>query len=153
VSNPIITSIADSHRAQRGLFLLSAAGQAFCQLCMLAPGMGYRGLLVLVSLHKFVGDHAFPIMDASTMAACGDGYGPIRLWGAIGFGVAALGGGSLISLSGSPESRSNFVTAFGFASAMQLLSLPMIWRLDMSALHCKSPPRRGGAGVRTAPPS
>jgi hypothetical protein len=87
------------------------------------------------------------------MAACGDGYGPIRLWGAIGFGVAALGGGSLISLSGSPESRSNFVTAFGFASAMQLLSLPMIWRLDMSALHCKSPPRRGGAGVRTAPPS
>ena len=34
---------------------------------------------------------------------------------------AAFGGGGLISLAGSPNARSNFVTAFAFASAMQLV--------------------------------
>jgi hypothetical protein len=134
-TNPIISALADSMQAQRGLMLLSAGGQAVCQLAMLAPGLGYRGLLVLVTAHKLIGEHAFPIMDASTMVACGDLYGPIRLYGAIGFGAAAFGGGGLISLSGSPNARSNFVTAFAFASAMQLISLPLISRLDFSALQ------------------
>lgn len=134
-TNPIITAIADAMQAQRALMLLSAGGQALCQLAMLAPGIGYRGLLVLVTAHKLVGEHAFPIMDASTMLACGDLYGPIRLYGAIGFGAAAFGGGSLISLAGSPNAKSNFVTAFAFASAMQLISLPLISRLDFSSLQ------------------
>ena len=148
-SNPLISTIADSMQAQRGLFLLSTAGQAMCQLAMLAPGLGARGLLTLVSLHKIIGDHAFPIMDASTMSTCGDRYGPIRLWGAIGFGAAALGGGGLISLSGSPNIRSNFITAFGFASAMQLVSLPMIMRLDLTALQCPRPKSTGAADTAT----
>ena len=145
-TNPIISAIADSLKAQRALMLLSTGGQALCQLAMLSPGLGYRGLLILVSLHKLIGEHAFPIMDASTVSACGDRYGPIRLWGAIGFGAAALGGGSLISMSGSPNARSNFVTAFGFASAMQLISLPMVLKLDFSSLQ-------GGGSAAAKDPS
>lgn len=134
-TNPMISALADSLQAQKALMLLSAGGQAVCQLAMLAPGLGYRGLLVLVTAHKFIGEHAFPIMDASTMVTCGDHYGPIRLYGAIGFGAAAFGGGGLISLAGSPNARSNFVTAFAFASIMQIISLPLISRLDFSALQ------------------
>ena len=137
-TNPIISAIADAMQAQKALMLISMGGQAACQLAMLAPSLGYRGLLILVTLHKLIGEHAFPIMDASTMATCGDAYGPIRLWGAIGFGAAAFGGGGLISLSGSPNSKSNFVTAFAFASVMQLVSLPMIARLDFSDLQVSS---------------
>jgi hypothetical protein len=91
-TNPIISAIADAMQAQKALMLISMGGQAACQLAMLAPSLGYRGLLILVTLHKLIGEHAFPIMDASTMATCGDAYGPIRLWGAIGFGAAAFGG-------------------------------------------------------------
>ena len=85
-TNPIIAAVADSMQAQKALMILSMGGQAVCQLAMLAPSLGYRGLLILVTLHKLIGEHAFPIMDASTMTTCGDEYGPIRLWGAIGFG-------------------------------------------------------------------
>lgn len=53
--------------------------------------------------------------------------------------AAAFGGGGLISLSGNPNNRSNFVTAFAFASAMQLISLPMIARLDFSDLQVRAP--------------
>lgn len=139
-TNPIISGIADSLQAQRALMLLSTGGQAVCQLAMLAPGLGYRGLLLFVTAHKLIGEHAFPIMDASTMVACSDHYGPIRLYGAIGFGAAAFGGGGLISLAGSPNARSNFVTAFAFASAMQLISMPLISRLDFSALQVSNWP-------------
>jgi hypothetical protein len=137
ITNPIISAVADSMQAQRALMMLSAGGQAACQLAMLMPGLGYRGLLVLVTLHKLIGEHAFPILDASTVVACGEHFGPIRLFGAVGFGAAAFGGGGLISLSGSPNARSNFVTAFAFASAMQLVSLPLIARLDFSALQVR----------------
>jgi hypothetical protein len=142
VSNPIISAAADAMQAQKALMLLSMGGQALCQLAMLAPSLGYRGLLILVTLHKLIGEHAFPIMDASTMISCGDAYGPIRLWGAIGFGAAAFVGGGLISLSGSPNARSNFVTAFAFASAMQIISLPMIARLDFRDLQVRAPHTR-----------
>ena len=143
-TNPIISAVADSLRAQRALMLLSAGGQALCQLAMLMPGLGYRGLLILVSLHKLVGEHAFPILDSSTVASCGDLYGPIRQYGAIGFGVAALGGGALISALGSPNARANYIMCFGAASVMQLISLPMLARLDYTALQ-RQPPAEGGA--------
>lgn len=117
--------------------LLSTAGQAATQLAMLFPGIGYMGQLVLCTLHSLVGAHGFPTLDASIQAVCPDRYGEIRLLGSAAFGLAAFGGGGLISLAGNPNAESTFFTAFGVASALQIVSLPLITRMDFTALHDK----------------
>eukprot|EP01043_Picozoa_sp_COSAG02_P075341 COSAG02_NODE_15493_length_1166_cov_0.767573_1_plen_232_part_00 len=89
-TNPIISAAADSMQAQKGLMLLSTAGQAATQLAMLFPGIGYAGQLVLCTLHSLVGAHGFPTLDASIQAVCPERYGEIRLLGSAAFGLAAF---------------------------------------------------------------
>jgi PPP family 3-phenylpropionic acid transporter len=148
-TNPIISAIADSMQAQKALMLLSTAGQAATQLAMLAPGIGYTGQLVLCTLHSLVGAHGFPTLDASIHAVCPERYGEIRLLGSAAFGLAAFGGGGLITLAG--NQNAGIFTAFGVASALQIVSLPLITRMDFSALHNKPPPAAEDATKPKAP--
>eukprot|EP01045_Picozoa_sp_COSAG04_P020170 COSAG04_NODE_2038_length_4951_cov_5.054823_1_plen_261_part_10 len=134
-TNPVIAAFFDVMQAQKLLMLLSTTGLALTQLGMLLPGLGYRGMLVLCTLHSVIGAHNFPTFDASTTAVCPSRYGDIRLFGSAAFGVAAFGGGGLISLAGNAPARSTFSLAFILASALQLVSLPLITRIDFSALH------------------
>ena len=134
-TNPLIAAFFDVMQAQKLLMLLSTTGLALTQLGMLLPGLGYRGMLVLCTLHSVIGAHNFPTFDASTTAVAPSRYGDVRLFGSAAFGVAAFGGGGLISLAGSAPVRSTFNLAFTLASGLQLLSLPLITRIDFSALH------------------
>ena len=134
-TNPLIAAFFDVMQAQKLLMLLSTTGLALTQLGMLLPSLGYRGMLVLCTLHSVIGAHNFPTFDASTTAVAPSRYGDVRLFGSAAFGVAAFGGGGLISLAGSAPVRSTFNLAFTLASALQLLSLPLITRIDFSALH------------------
>ena len=134
-TNPLIAAFFDVMQAQKLLMLLSTTGLALTQLGMLLPSLGYRGMLVLCTLHSVIGAHNFPTFDASTTAVAPSRYGDVRLFGSAAFGVAAFGGGGLISLAGSAPARSTFNLAFTLASALQLLSLPLITRIDFSALH------------------
>ncbi len=146
-TNPIISAAADSMQAQKGLMLISTAGQAATQLAMLFPGIGYAGQLVLCTLHSLVGAHGFPTLDASIQAVCPERYGEIRLLGSAAFGLAAFGGGGLISLI--PQNGPQ--TAFAVASALQIVSLPLITRMDFSALHDK--PRTAATDEKVEAPS
>ena len=151
-TNPIIAAAADSMQAQKALMLLSTAGQAATQLAMLFPGVGYTGQLVLCTLHSLVGAHGFPTLDASIHAVCPERYGEIRLLGSAAFGLAAFGGGGLISLAGNRNTQSTFFTAFGVASALQIISLPLIMRMDFTALHDKPRPA-AAVDKKTSAPS
>jgi hypothetical protein len=134
VTNPLIAALADQMRLQKPLMLLSTAAQAATQLAMLVPGQGYLGMLVWNTVHSITGAHFNPTFDASCMAVCPERYGDIRLLGSLAFGIAAFGGGGLISLAGKSTTTA-FAMAFGMSSAAQLACLPMIARLDVSALH------------------
>ena len=134
-TNPVMSAMADQMKAQKALMQLSTIGQAATQMLMLVPGMGYKGQLVLCTLHSMVGAHNFPTFDASTMAVCPSRYGEIRLLGSAAFGLAAFGGGGLISLAGG--GKATYMLAFGVASLFQLVSMPLIQRLDFTALQAK----------------
>ena len=139
-TNTAIAALADSMQAQKALMLLSTGGQAITPLVMLLPGLGFKSMAVLCTLHSVVGAHNYPTLDASTMMVCPERYGEIRLFGSAAFGLAAFGGGGLLSLAGTKGggvSRRAFAAAFGMASIMNLVSLPQILRLDFSALHVK----------------
>jgi hypothetical protein len=131
-TNTAIAAFADSLQAQKALMLLSTAGQAVTQLAMLVPGLGFKSMAMLCTLHSVIGAHNYPTLDASTMMVCPDRYGEIRLFGSAAFGLAAFGGGGLMSLAGSGEggggnvSRAAFFAAFGMAAVMNVVSLPQV---------------------------
>jgi Na+/melibiose symporter-like transporter len=152
VSNPIIGALGDSMQAQKPLMLLSTTGQAITQLAMLVPGQGYTGMLLWNTLHSVIGAHLTPIFDASIMAVCPERYGDIRLLGSAAFGLAAFGGGALISVLGG-TARSTFVAAFGVSSLFQLGAIPLLSSLDVSALHVqKAEKKAAGAAPEPGPP-
>jgi hypothetical protein len=149
IANPTISALFDKMQAQKALMLLSTVGEAVTQIAMLVPGQGYLGMLVWNTLHSLAGGHHSPTFDASTMMVCPDRYGEIRLLGSAAFGLAAFGGGALMSLV---NPSLTFVAAFGAASAIQLLSLPLIGRLNFSMLHVntKKQPADASAGTGKA---
>eukprot|EP01052_Picozoa_sp_SAG31_P039067 SAG31_NODE_5341_length_2599_cov_1.845600_3_plen_157_part_00 len=68
---------------------------------------------------------------------CPERYGDIRLIGSAAFGFAAFGGGALMDLV---PPAAMFPVAMGVASAFQAAMVPMINRLDFSALHVQKKP-------------
>merc|ERR1712196_629270 len=79
------------------------------------------------------------MMDASTIAAVGDRYGGIRLWGSIGFGLMTLVAGGLAWLSKrlSGSSLVGFSAAFSLSSFLYLLSVIGFSKLNVKALWDK----------------
>ena len=113
---------------------LATLGEAATQIAMVIPGQGYVGMLVWNTLHSLAGAHHSPTFDASTMMVCPERYGEIRLLGSAAFGFAAFGGGALMSLV---NPSLTYLASFGAASAIQVLSMPLINHLDFSMLHAK----------------
>ena len=75
------------------------------------------------------------------MMVCPERYGEIRLLGSAAFGFAAFGGGALMSIV---NPNLTYLASFGAASAFQVLSMPLISRLDFSMLHAKSHAKSNG---------
>lgn len=137
--NPVVAAIGDLFVQHRAVAVLSCVGQAALQLCLLLPkAASARATTAILFAHALVSPHMLSILDSSTIATVGDRYGNVRLFGAVGFGALALGGGGLISISGDPNRRANFLMAFSLASALQLLSLPALMKLDLQSLQSES---------------
>src|SRR5947207_2064025 len=87
--------IADRTRAERAIVVFSCATGAVCFALLPAVG-GFAGIAWLIALSAVFSAAALPLVEAITLGALAGQsgrYGPIRLWGSIGFIAVVLAGG------------------------------------------------------------
>ena len=89
-------AIADRRGAQRAIVIVACAASVACYAAL--PVMsGFAAIAWLMALTSLVSTAALPLVEAITLnALAGQAgrYGPIRLWGSIGFMAAVLAGGA-----------------------------------------------------------
>ncbi|HEX2565532.1 MAG TPA: MFS transporter [Burkholderiales bacterium] len=88
--------LADRTGAQRGIVAFSCAVMAVA-FPALALAHGVGELAVIVALMSVLSAGALPIVESLALASLSGApgrYGPIRLWGSIGFILVVLGGGA-----------------------------------------------------------
>jgi PPP family 3-phenylpropionic acid transporter len=89
-------ALADRSGAQRAIVVVACAASVACYA--LLPAMaGFGAIAWLVAVTSLVSAAALPLVEAITLnALAGQAgrYGPIRLWGSIGFMAAVLAGGA-----------------------------------------------------------
>src|SRR4051812_31663233 len=87
--------IAERTQAERGIVVLSCATGAVCFALLPAVG-GFAGIAALIAFSAVFSAAALPLVEAITLSALAGQsgrYGPIRLWGSIGFIGVVLAGG------------------------------------------------------------
>jgi MFS transporter, PPP family, 3-phenylpropionic acid transporter len=87
--------IADRLRAERAIVVLSCATGAFC-FALLPVLDGFAGIASLIAVSAVFSAAALPLVEAITLRALAGQsgrYGPIRLWGSVGFIGVVLAGG------------------------------------------------------------
>jgi MFS transporter, PPP family, 3-phenylpropionic acid transporter len=88
-------ALADRTGAQRAIVILACAANAAC--FALLPFMGgFAGIAWVMGLTSLVSTAALPLVEAMTLGALAGQagrYGPIRLWGSLGFMAAVFAGG------------------------------------------------------------
>ncbi len=90
-SGPLWGWLADASRRHQQALILAMMGAIGFAILLAIPHSFYI-LLVMLMLFAFFSAPIMPLVDNATLAALGDQkdhYGRIRLWGAIGWGVAA----------------------------------------------------------------
>jgi PPP family 3-phenylpropionic acid transporter len=91
-------ALADRTGWQRGIVVFSCAANALCfALLPFMPGFG--AIAWLIGATGALAAAALPLVEVIALAALADRpgrYGPVRLWGSIGFIAAVLGGGAWI---------------------------------------------------------
>ena len=88
--------LADRAGAQRGIVAFSCAVMAV-GFPALAFADGVRGIALIVGVMSVLSAGALPLVEALALASLSGApgrYGPIRLWGSIGFIAVVLGGGA-----------------------------------------------------------
>ena len=117
--------IADRTRAERGIVVLSCATGAAC-FALLPAVDGFAGIAWLIALSAAFSAAALPLVEAITLGALAGQsgrYGPIRLWGSIGFIGVVLAGGVWLD-AGLARVVPAAVVVCALAAAMAGLSLP-----------------------------
>jgi PPP family 3-phenylpropionic acid transporter len=117
--------IADRTRAERGIVVLSCATGAVC-FALLPAVDGFAGIAWLIALAAAFSAAALPLVEAITLGALAGQsgrYGPIRLWGSIGFIAVVLAGGAWLD-AGLSRVLPAAVVVFALAAAAAGLSLP-----------------------------
>lgn len=92
--------VADRSGAHRGIVMFSCAVNAACFAAL--PYAGELAVIAwLIAVTSLLSAAALPLVEGITLAALASQpgrYGPIRLWGSIGFIAAVLGGGAWLDL-------------------------------------------------------
>ena len=91
VSAPVWGVVSDT-RKQRKLSLLMAIGGAILLSLVLSVVRGFTWMIPTVMLFSFFFSPIMPLVDTTTISLLGgqkERYGKLRLWGAVGWGVAA----------------------------------------------------------------
>ena len=117
--------LADRGGAQRGIVVFSCAANAAC-FAVLPYAGGARDIAWLIGAMSLLSAGAIPLVEAITLgslAGQAGRYGPIRLWGSLGFIAAVLGGGAWLDfqpVGGLPLG----LVALSLASLAVSLALP-----------------------------
>jgi PPP family 3-phenylpropionic acid transporter len=88
--------LADLTGARRGIVAFSCAASAVC-LFLVPYASSVATIALLVALMSLLSAAAVPLVEAitlSSLAGQAGRYGPIRVWGSVGFIAATLGGGA-----------------------------------------------------------
>ena len=89
-------SLADRFGAQRAVVVLACAAGVVCY-ALLPVVSGFTGFAWLMGLTSLVATAALPLVESITLGVLAGQtgrYGPIRLWGSIGFMIAVFAGGT-----------------------------------------------------------
>src|SRR2546428_4709847 len=93
-------ALADRSGAQRAIVVFACAANAAC--IALLPFMGdFAAIAWLMAVTSLVSTAALPLVEAVTLGALAGQagrYGPIRLWGSVGFIAMVLAGGAWLEL-------------------------------------------------------
>ena len=117
--------IADRTRAERGIVVLSCATGAAC-FALLPAVDGFAAIAWLIALSAAFSAAALPLVEAITFGALAGQsgrYGPIRLWGSVGFIGVVLAGGAWLD-AGLARVVPAAVVVCALAAAVAGLSLP-----------------------------
>ena len=132
--------VADRTGAQRAIVIVGCAANAACFL-LVPSAPGALAIALLVGGASLVSAAALPLVEAitlGTLAGHAGRYGPIRVWGSIGFIVAVLGGGAWLD-------RHAAATVAGALVLFGALSVAAAAALPRSRVHL--PERAGSFGV------
>jgi MFS transporter, PPP family, 3-phenylpropionic acid transporter len=134
VSAPFWGVVSD-RRKQRKLSLLIAISGAILLALTLSAVRGFIWLIPTVMLFSFFVSPIMPLVDTTTISLLGgqkERYGRLRLWGAVGWGVAAPIVGWLIEADGATWSFWAYAAlmALGFLIA---LSVPETGRIEANS--------------------
>src|SRR5256885_12514901 len=120
-------ALADRTGARRTIVVLASAANAVC-FALLPVMPGFAAIVALTAITSLVATAALPLVEAITLhALAGQSgrYGPIRLWGSIGFMAAVMAGGALVgSRSGGRFSYSGALFFLGTPGLRALLPPP-----------------------------
>ena len=93
-------TLADRTGWQRGIVVFACAANAAC-FALLPHTPGFAATAWLIAGTSVLAAAALPLVEAITLTALAERpgrYGPVRLWGSIGFIAAVLGGGSWLDV-------------------------------------------------------
>ena len=129
--------IADRHGAQRGIVVLGCAMMLAC-FAALPYVSGVDAFATLIAVTGIFSAGALPLVEAITLASLPGGpgrYGPVRLWGSVGFIVVLLAGGMWLDV-GSIDVLPASLVMIALAALLVAIGLPKGTR------HATPPPLR-----------
>lgn len=101
-SSPFWSGIADARQRHRGVLLLTIVGLWVAVLALYFAN-SFTGLLLTVIAYAFFIGPIVPLVDNAVMALLGEnkaGYGRVRMWGSVGWGLAAIVLGPVLERAG-----------------------------------------------------
>jgi MFS family permease len=125
IASPIWGGLADAFRLHRYLLLLAIFG-TLGPVALLIRSTEFAALWVLVALYAFFNGPIIALADNSVLEMLGDdraSYGKLRVWGAVGFGLSAWGGGVLAERFGMTNGFALFIV-FMILCALIAVRLP-----------------------------
>lgn len=128
VSAPLWGGLSDATNRHR-LSLLGAMGGAWLAVLIMSRMSSFAGLFPAVALYAFFFAPIAPLIDSTVVEMLGERrnrYGRIRLWGAVGWGLAAL-------LIGPVLERAGLIWAFYGYLAFMAPAIIVAWGLPVVA--------------------
>jgi len=117
--------LADRWRARRTVVVLSCAVLA-ASFALLPLAPGFAGVAVVIALMSMLSAGGLPLVEAITLSALAGRsghYGPIRLWGSVGFIVTVLAAGAWLD-AGPVRTLPAVLLGLSLAALVASLALP-----------------------------
>jgi len=100
VATPIGTRVSDRHGSMKGSIVVVTIAAA-AAMSLLGFMSGFAAIICAVIVMSATWASALPLIDAYALkglTARGRAYGPVRLWGSVGFIVATVAGGYIFGI-------------------------------------------------------